>query len=145
MALIASDGEGAAPAWREDGLAAWRQATKASDGEDGAPARARALMLYSVLQALGHPVETGAWTELLSTSADPSTAPDVALWHALNQAAERRQLGLTVLLTLLVLGDDNPGAAHPLTVTGAIKALRNVGLDREARALALEAASGTAL
>ena len=135
-------------AWRPNGLAAWHATTKKSGG-GGAMARRRALMVYSVLQALGKPVGPGEWTELLGVPATTETAPqmppplDTALWHALGQAAEQRQLGLTVLLALLALGEDAAGAAHPLTVTKAITALESVGLGREARGLALEAVSGT--
>ena len=57
-------------------------------------------------------------------------------------SSERRQLGLTVLLTLLALGEASANAAHPLTVTNAIVALESVGLKQEARRLALEAVSG---
>ena len=148
LAQIADDKDELA--WRSDGLAAWHAAMKRSDG-DGAPARRRSLMVYSVLQALGEPVGRDEWTGLLgataTTGADPDIArvpaPDAALWHALGQAAEQRQLGLTVLLTLLALGEGGAGAAHPLTVTKAIVALESVGLGREARGLALEAVSGT--
>jgi hypothetical protein len=135
-------------AWRPDGLAAWHATTKKSGG-NGALARRRALMVYSVLQALGKPVGPGEWTELLGAAATTQTAPkmppppDAALWHALGQAAEQRQLGLTVLLALLALGEGGAGAAHPLTVTKAITALESVGLGREARGLAIEAVSGT--
>lgn len=135
-------------AWRPNGLAAWHATTKKSGGS-GAMARRRALMVYSVLQALGKPVGPGEWTELLGAPATTETAPqmppplDAALWHALGQAAEQRQLGLTVLLALLALGEGGAGAAHPLTVTKAITALESVGLGREARGLALEAVSGT--
>jgi hypothetical protein len=137
--------------WRPEGLAAWRAATMRSGG-DAAPARvrARALMLYSVLQVLGEPVDRAEWTGLLGATvptaapdAAPDTSPDTALWHALGQAAEQRQLGLTVLLALLALGEGGAEAAHPLTVIKAIAALQSVGLGREARGLALEAVSGT--
>ncbi len=138
LAQIA-DGEDRIP-WRPDGLAAWWSVTKQADG-DGA--RPRALMVYSVLQALGEPVEPGAWTGLLGeTTTTTATIPDAALWHALGRAAEQRQLGLTVLLALLALGENGAGGADPLIVTRTIEALRSIGLEREARGLALEAVSG---
>ncbi len=125
--------------WRPGGLAAWR-ATTAQSG-DGA--RARTLMVYSVLQALGAPVGRDAWTDLLDeTKPTTATIPDAALWHALGQAAAQHQLGLTVLLALLALGEHGAQAADPLTVIKAIEALRTIGLEPEARGLALEAVSG---
>jgi hypothetical protein len=45
-----------------------------------------------------------------------------------------------VLLSLYALGDAGPGGANPIMLSRAISALRQVGLDSEARALALEAA-----
>ena len=146
LAQIADDKDELA--WRPDGLAAWHATTKQSGG-DGAAAQRQASMVYSVLQALGKPIGPADWTALVGATAKPNgatqgaPAPDPALWHALGQAAEQRQLGLTVLLTLLALGEAGAGAAHPLTVTKAIAALQSVGLGREARGLALEAVSGT--
>ncbi len=126
--------------WRPDGLAAWWTATREAGG-DGV--RARALMVFSVLQALGEPVAPAAWTGLLGdTMTTNATIPDAALWHALGQAADKRQLGLTVLLALLALGEQGAGAADPLTVVKTIEALESVGLEAEARVLALEAVSG---
>ncbi len=92
---------------------------------------------------VGEPVEPGAWTGLLGeTTTTTATIPDAALWHALGRAAEQRQLGLTVLLALLALGENGAGGADPLIVTRTIEALRSIGLEREARGLALEAVSG---
>ncbi len=133
--------------WRPDGLAAWARATTGSGAED-APARtrARALMMYSVLQALGKPIGANAWNALLGeTMTTTATFPDAALLHALDEAARQRQIGLTVLLALLALGERDLATANPLIVAKAVSALGSVGLEREARGLALEAATGAGL
>ena len=134
--------------WRSDGLVEWQKAAERS-GNDSALIRRRALMVYCVLQALGEPIGPDEWTDLLGATSTRTTAgigpipaPNAALWHALGQASEQHQLGLTVLLALLALGEGSASAAHPLTVTNAIVALEGVGLKQEARRLALEAVSG---
>ena len=45
-----------------------------------------------------------------------------------------------MLLILLVLGEGGPTGAHPRILAEVIGALRAVGLEQEARGLALEAA-----
>jgi hypothetical protein len=44
------------------------------------------------------------------------------------------------MLALFVLGPDGPGGAHPIALARALAALRQLGLESEARALAFEAA-----
>ena len=71
----------------------------------------------------------------------PIAAPtDPALWHSLRAAAADKRLGETVLLVLVALGQRDLAQASPLTLSAVIVALRQVGLDAEARALAVEAA-----
>ena len=48
--------------------------------------------------------------------------------------------GETVLLALLALGEAGPARADPLVLAAVLPALSAVGLEREARALAIEAA-----
>ncbi len=45
-----------------------------------------------------------------------------------------------MLLSLYALGDAGPGGANPIMLSRSIMALRQVGLDSEARSLAIEAA-----
>ncbi len=66
--------------------------------------------------------------------------PNAALLYALREASEMRRLGETVLLVLLVLGEDGPAQSHPMALNAALSGLMQAGLEREARALAIEAA-----
>jgi len=50
------------------------------------------------------------------------------------------RLGETVMLVLCTLGPDGPGAAPPIALARALAALRQIGLESEARSLAFEAA-----
>ena len=57
----------------------------------------------------------------------------------------RRRLGETVLLSLLALGESGPGDADPVVLSRVLSSLRNIGLEAEARALAVEAALAAGL
>ena len=128
--------------WGPAQMAQWWSERRARAG-DGA--RAGALLLCSMLDALGIPVGDEMWTALLGPVAPGGgRAPDAALWHALDRAAGASRRGEVVLLALLAVGDAEPGAANPLTLAAAVGALRRVGLEAPARALALEAAVAAA-
>jgi hypothetical protein len=60
-------------------------------------------------------------------------------------AAEELRLGETILFALVSLGSDGLNRVHPITLNEVISRLRLVGLDIEARALALEAAIAAGL
>ena len=67
-------------------------------------------------------------------------APNAALLYALDEASESRRIGETVLLSLIVLGPGGPGDSHAFALSAALTALARVGLEAEARGLAIEAA-----
>ncbi len=122
----------------ETALAAWRKSAYADDMEAGRRAEVVALTL---LEALGMQASPGRWAELLAESPPPRVAvPDIAWARALEEASAAGRVGETVLIALLGLagsGADGSDAAATRTV---VKSLRRVGLESEARALALEAA-----
>ena len=122
----------------ETALAAWRRSAYADDVEAGRRAEVVALTL---LEALGAKASPGRWAELLAESPPPRVpAPDIAWARALEEASTAGRVGETVLIALLGLsgsGADASGAAAMRTV---VKSLRRVGLESEARALALETA-----
>ncbi len=122
-------------AWEGD-LETWR----AARADDSAGERDRLALLRSAFMALGESHAMN-WIDLvpeLESSAQPM--PDAALLYALDQASEMRRLGETVLLSLLVLGEAGPAACHPMALNAVLRAMREVGLQRDARALAIEAA-----
>ena len=65
---------------------------------------------------------------------------NASVLFALEGASGSGRLGETVLLSLLVLGKAGPGGSHLLALERVLTALSNVGLEREARLLAIEAA-----
>ena len=66
--------------------------------------------------------------------------PDVAVWTRQQEAANGKRTGETVLLTLLLARAGDHLSGEPIVLSRAIGGLKAVGLDGEARALALEAA-----
>ena len=71
--------------------------------------------------------------------------PQPALWRSLDIATQNIRVGETILLSLLVLGESGPAQANPTVLHKVIKSLRTIGLEEEARALAVEAAVAAGL
>ncbi len=117
-------------------LASWRQTISALPE---AEQLWRASLLYSLLEALGQPVPQAAWEEVLAAPAPAAkNAPSYALWRQLILSANAGRLGETVCLVLVGLGREGTEAASIAVLTTALAALRRVGLEAEARALARE-------
>ena len=70
---------------------------------------------------------------------DTDAAPSQAYLQALRGAAAAGRRGETVLLALLNLGPAGPAAAHPLVLVEVASALNRIGLEADARQVALEA------
>ena len=107
---------------------------------------ARANWLAILVDALGGRVDPQVWDRLLLD--EPPVAargPALALANGLLKAAEGGQLGETVLLALLLLGDAGPAAAGIATVGPVVSSLVSADLQEEARAIALEAALAAGL
>ncbi len=117
----------------------------------------RADMLLGLLDAVGKPVDISVWegraqqTVIIENDAREEadapalSLPSPVLWYGLRVAAEELRLGETILFALVSLGSDGLNRVHPITLNEVISRLRLVGLDIEARALALEAAIAAGL
>ncbi|HEV2551933.1 MAG TPA: hypothetical protein VGU20_31790 [Stellaceae bacterium] len=66
--------------------------------------------------------------------------PSAAVWLDQRQAAAKKRLGETVLMTLLIARSGERLSLEPVVLADAVAGLAAVGLESEARALALEAA-----
>ena len=66
---------------------------------------------------------------------DASTAPT-----AISRPIATSRIGEIVMLTLIALGESGPGQAEPIVLRRVLDSLKVVGLEKEVRALALEAA-----
>ncbi|TWA86366.1 hypothetical protein FBZ83_102157 [Azospirillum brasilense] len=131
------------------GLAGWLdESLRGADPE----ARARVAGQLALLQAMGLAVPEEAWRrtadpeESAPTPADAARPPtaDPALWQRLAEASADRRVGETALAALLLLGNAGPAGTPPAVVARVVGALRAVGLDGDARAIAREAAAALA-
>ena len=119
--------------WQGD-LEAWR-----ASREDETPEElARQAWLRGAFKALGEE-ESVSWIDLATGESD-APRPDGALLFALRDASDMGRVGETVLLSILIIGEAGPAECHPTAFIAALTALREVGLEPEARALAIEAA-----
>ena len=128
---------GGAALTTDGSLAAWR-AMHEGMGDQGLGRRQS--LLRASFQALGER-DPLPWNKIAAYGEAVSrTMPDAALLYALEEASEARRVGETVLLSLIVLGETGPAESHTLALGTVLSALGRVGLDQEARAIAIEAA-----
>jgi len=119
---------------------ALHDAVAAAAGRD----RKQATMLLSVMKALDLPVAPADWAALIGPAA-PGTLPNAAVWLDQQDAAAGKRVGETVLTTLILARDGDHLSTEPVVVARAVTGLKAVGLEADARALALEAALGAGL
>ena len=132
FALAGFGGSDAVPEFDQAAMTGWRLGTPDADAKAG--------HLLALLDGIGAPVPESAWHELVVVPAQaPTPAPPVAFWHGLDAAAAQGRLGETVLFALHMLGGQ-PEAAHPEALAASLRALRSVGLNQEARAIAIATA-----
>lgn len=106
----------------------------------------RITLLYSLFEALGERVDEAAWEQLLlNAQPEYQRMPNASLRRAIDRSASGLRQGETVLLALVMLGDAGPALAAPQTMGTVVQALAAVGLPRDARAMALDAAFGAGI
>lgn len=100
---------------------------------------ARAARFHALLSGLNEaPDALADWRD---TAVSPQPAgPAAADWRSIEAAAGDGRRGETVLRVVAALAPAGLAKAPPAALTAAVSALRRVGLDRDARALAVEAA-----
>ncbi|MGE8940538.1 hypothetical protein ACO2I3_01355 [Leptospira interrogans] len=96
--------------------------------------------LATVLDALDYQVPMGLW-EISSNTPQPNDGhlPETGVLAQLKEASSRKEFGRTVLLTMRALGSKGAEGAHIIALGDAIRALRIVGLEAEARRIGFEA------
>jgi hypothetical protein len=113
---------------------------------DGGAASMKAGFAYSLFEAMGEHVPQERWDALLRGTARASVlSADPAFLRAFREAASAGRRGETVLLAVLILGDGGLGNSDPGLVSEIVIGLRKVGLESEARQLAIEAALAAGL
>ena len=134
FALAGIGGSDAVPELDQRAVAVWRAAWPDADRE--------AERVFALLDGVGSPVPDAVWWQQLEPPLErAASVPVSALWRGLERAAAGRRLGETVVFALHML-NGAPQAVHPEVLTAALQALRAVGLDREARAIAVATAIG---
>ena len=137
LALLAGDGEFGGRA--TGGLQGWYDDLRQRDPQH---AQRKALALFSVLEASGRDVPATLWQSLLGAPM-VSLAPalNMAWAESLDDASRNRRVGEVVLLVVsgaAAVGDRTfPSDSESVR---AIRALREVGLEADARRLAVETA-----
>lgn len=124
--------------WNPDALREWWEGEKSLAGDK---ADERAAIVFTLMDAVGYEVPESLWQELMRAPLTVTAyLPSVQLWRALETASLDFRIGETVLLSLLALGEVGPAGANLTTLHSVVSALRRVGLEADARSLALESA-----
>jgi len=100
----------------------------------------QAALLVALANGLGVPAGASAdWSGLIDKPHE-GTWPSSTLWIDQRRAAATKRVGETVLMTLLLARAGERLSLEPVVLADAVAGLVAVGLESEARALALEAA-----
>jgi hypothetical protein len=110
-----------------------------------AAAAERRLLVFILSRSLGQK-ELFSWLEVAPPGrSDGAVLPALPSLLALGDAAAAGRRGETLLLVSAALDRGATGDSHPLALGYAVSALQAIGLEREARALAIEAALAAGL
>lgn len=102
----------------------------------------KATLFYALAEALGREVPEDMWRELVGEGQEDTIRPmPLALWRALIRSAKGDRFGETVMLSLMALGEGGPASLDVGGLSAVVRALRSIGLEKEARQVALEALS----
>jgi hypothetical protein len=126
-------------AWSPDVVDLWWRSQQVISAEDRV---AKASVLFAALDGLDYSITNDQWQRLLApplASAGTET-PSIAVSRELAAASKDRRTGETVMLALIALGKDPLKSASPAVLGNVVRALKSVGLEQEARNLALEVA-----
>ena len=127
------------PAWDPGRFQLWKQS-------QGRAAGLKATTLLALLEGLDRPAPDEAWDGLGKVEIDPAASlPSPAVLRRLEVAAATERRGAAVLAALATFGAEGPAGSHPIVLGMAIAGLRHIGLQAEARALALDAAVGSGI
>ncbi|MEQ8509489.1 MAG: hypothetical protein RIF37_11860 [Rhodospirillaceae bacterium] len=111
--------------------------------EDSRPPGLRAAdkaLVLSTLMALGEPVASEDWLDLMDQRTHSSIElPRPQIWNGLSLAAQNGRIGETVLFAVLALSEEGPEGVSPVVLSHVVSSLMTIGLEKEARRVAVEA------
>ena len=119
-----------------DDLAAWVRAQQRQRGGD---TKKQIVRLHRLVLALGDSGKDQAVWQAVS-GGDATPAPASGVWRGVRAIGRAGKVGETVMLTLVHLGERRLKNVPPAELHDAIRALRSIGLVRDAHRLAVEAA-----
>ncbi|MZR29277.1 hypothetical protein [Sneathiella litorea] len=126
------------------GIARWNAASFNPADFDHAEASSpgeNAGLYLAILETFGEPVPEDLWGAALELGQEARLGfSNFVLEKNLQKAAEAGLVGETVALSLAALGKEGPGKASTETLKTVLAALKAIGLEAEARQIALEAA-----
>jgi len=122
-----------------DGGVPLKEAAAALTEQDAASAPDQIDLLVALFAALGQPAGDIDPAPLFKASY-ASPVPGAALWLDQQQASTGGRLGETVLTSLLLASADDKLTSAPIVLARVVSGLKAVGLEADARALAVEAA-----
>ena len=120
----------------------------AADAQPANPAEmAHSVLSLALFAALGERVAPAAWVGLPppSWTAAGRPAASAVSWLDLTEAARAGRVGETALAAVLVATSNGALSTDPVVLHAAVAGLKRVGLDDDARRLALEAALAASL
>ena len=127
-----------APPWTDEAMARWQELQRDRDPER---APRRMALVFTLFDALGRPLPQKVWAALRGDlTPRQSTMPAPRVWQGMQAAAAEKRRGEAVLYALLAASASEDAWTNPQILQGVIRALRQVGLQADARALAVEAA-----
>jgi len=65
--------------------------------------------------------------------------PRPQIWNGLSLAAQNGRIGETVLFAVLALNEEGPASVSPVVLSHVVSSLMSIGLENEARRVAVEA------
>lgn len=99
------------------------------------------MLILSTFTALQETVTNADWMTLMDRQTRRTTdLPSPQIWNGLIDAARNQRVGETVLFALITLGEDGISNVSPIVLSHVISAFISIGLEDEARRLAVEAA-----
>lgn len=98
-------------------------------------------LLLAILGDFGQEISPALWSKALDLGQVPrSSNSNLVIEKNLEIASERERIGETIALALTMLGEAGPSGVSTTTLSTVINSLKRIGMETEARNLALEAA-----
>ena len=103
------------------------------------------MRLYTLVYGLGYEIPDSYWDELVNSARVSTIGPYLAIWESIDRAVQNGSVGEAILLFLIAMGENGPGDTSNILLQKILFSMNKLGLNKEARVIALEAALATGL